>query len=474
MHKKISRMLCFLSSFIIISAFPLRADAAEGNRLVDIYLHASVYDRDGEQVMLSKDDKIEIIGDGKEIPFSIDNGSITATLPLYEKDNSKKEGITEKYIKTDSSIHSSCIKDGNIQINIKDWMFKASKDGEDLMLDMPDYSLNIEGHDGEIVRWNFNKEIDQSYSNDKNTTYILATMGELYEKSPYEVLYGDSYISDYTYPCDNTGGYVREDENGYFIEFNNGRSDVYSIADGTVMDVDDVSNEISIRYNDGIFAVFGNVIPAVEEGDTVMMEEAIGISEESLTLRMCDNGRWSAPEWLYDGFERPEEGPSCPRIYQSGESWSKRTYGYNTIGGGGCGPTSIAMAASGLLGKTYTPDEIVDIIENYAAPGIWYYSKGEGSTYEIFPRVCGVLGLNTEDIGTSESDICAELENGKMVIASISSGRYYHGDGHFILIRGLDSDGNFLINDSSHSFELNEGYSYDDLKPLKSARTIYK
>lgn len=449
-------------------------DVAEKERLVDLYLTATVYDTYGEKIYIGSNDNIQLFNEENIIPFTLDNGSISASVALYEYDEPSE--YSEKNIIVDSSIHSVTINNDTAFLDIEPWMFEATKDSESLNVEMTDYILNIEGYDGCVVEWNITKELEQEFVDENgNVTSLNVTMGDLYEKEPYEMCYGDASIIRYTAPCNNRGADAYEDEDGYYIQFNMDEDNAFSIAKGTVIDVDDVDKTVAVKYNDGIFIVYGNVSPAVRENDELRRGDLIGyVSNKNLTLRTYDNGNVVTSEWLYDDFERPLEGPNCPRIYQAGQEWSSRVYGHNTIGGGGCGPTSIAMAASGILGRVYTPEDIVDIIEDYDAPGIWYYVKGEGSSYMIFPRVCSVLGLETEYIDTSESAIREQLEDGKMVIVSIAAGRYYHGDGHFILIRGLDSQGNFLINDSSTAFDLNTGYEYSDIRPIKSARTIYK
>jgi hypothetical protein len=267
---------------------------------------------------------------------------------------------------------------------------------------------------------------------------------------------------------------VDKDDSSYLKYTLEDSNEVYSIATGEVIATNDVENYIIIQYNDGIFIKYQNVIPVVFDSK-IKRGELIGYcNKDTLELHTCDNGKWIASEWLYDGYERPEEGMNMPRMYQAGQEWSDIQYGTSTIGKGGCGPSAFAMAISGIKGKVYTPEDIVNIIKSMGS-GNWYYQRGIGSNYTIFPKLADYFDINIDDsIGTSEAALKQCLNEGKVVIISIYSGKVYKGDGHFIVLRGLTEDGKFLINDSSTSFDLNTGYDYSDLTPIRSARAIWE
>lgn len=443
--------------------------AADNEKLVDVYLQAVVYDENNDKIFIKSNDAIFISSsDGKNIDFTLENGEIKAMLPLYELDND----CTEKKVRIDNNIHTALIQNGDIEINPDSWMFKAKYDGEPTDVFMDSYTIEIP-YEG-TVEWTLSRDIEQSYEVDDKTIKINVAGKDLYSGVEYEPTYGDSSIVRYEQPCNYRNANSESDDRGYYTIFKTESPEISSLAKGEVISVDDVGNAVAIKHNDGLLAVYENITPCVSVGYEVKKGELIGNAlNNDFVLRVCDNGTWMASEWLYDRFERPEEGINMPRMYQTDSEWGNRTYGYSTIAGGGCGPSAMAMAASALTGKVYTPEDIVTIIES-CGESIWYYVAGVGSTYTIFPKVCEKLGLQCEaTIDASEESLRSYLEDGKIVIISIAAGRYYHGDGHFIVLRGLSENGKFLINDSASVFDLNSEYDYSDFTPINSARAIW-
>jgi hypothetical protein len=125
--------------------------------------------------------------------------------------------------------------------------------------------------------------------------------------------------------------------------------------------------------------------------------------------------------------------------------WARKPYGSTTIAEGGCGPSAMAMIVTALTGKRITPD----ITAAYAASQ-GMYIPGVGSSWAIAGVVARHYGLKSTLIRADSSRIIATLKAGGMVVTSGSGALPFTSGGHYIVIRGIDSDGRWLIGDSGH------------------------
>lgn len=127
---------------------------------------------------------------------------------------------------------------------------------------------------------------------------------------------------------------------------------------------------------------------------------------------------------------------------QLDERWANRPYGTDNIGGYGCGPTSMSIVMSSLT------DDIVDPVEMAE----WAYETGgwcskSGSYHSLIPNAAKAWGLNVEGGTASEPQrIVDALSQGKLVVAIMLKGHFTSG-GHFIVLRGVTSDGQIMVAD---------------------------
>lgn len=128
---------------------------------------------------------------------------------------------------------------------------------------------------------------------------------------------------------------------------------------------------------------------------------------------------------------------------QADKRWADKPYGKTgTIGGSGCGPTALAMAVSSLSGKTVDP---VDISE-------WAYKNGyrcedNGSYHSLIPGGARHYGLKVEGCSENEPQRLVDaLADGKLAIAIMGKGHFTQS-GHFIVLRGVTSEGKILAAD---------------------------
>lgn len=117
-------------------------------------------------------------------------------------------------------------------------------------------------------------------------------------------------------------------------------------------------------------------------------------------------------------------------------------YGDDTIAGSGCGPTSFAMIASTLTGRSITPVDAVSWCGNS------YYMLGVGTYWSYFSAAADHFGIEMEQQlgGYDTASVLSALRNGKYVISAQSYGRFTRG-GHFIVLAGLTSSGKVIVYD---------------------------
>ena len=98
----------------------------------------------------------------------------------------------------------------------------------------------------------------------------------------------------------------------------------------------------------------------------------------------------------YDGAMLGAEGETQVVYYSQLDSrWADKAYGKSgTIGGSGCGPTSLAIAVSTITGQNTDPTEVAA----WSAKN-GYRREGNGSYYSLIPKGAEHYGLNVEKFG---------------------------------------------------------------------------
>lgn len=135
-------------------------------------------------------------------------------------------------------------------------------------------------------------------------------------------------------------------------------------------------------------------------------------------------------------------------LYLQG-SYGEYKYGTGTIATSGCGPTCMAMVATYLTKTVVSP---VDAAE-------WSESHGckvpKGTTWDFFPRYANAIGISCDVVSNTANNITACLKAGKFMILSMNPG-HFTDTGHFIVLRGITSDGKILVNDPASTDRSNQ------------------
>lgn len=101
---------------------------------------------------------------------------------------------------------------------------------------------------------------------------------------------------------------------------------------------------------------------------------------------------------------------------------------------------SLAIAVSTLTGEPHDP---VELAQWSVANG--HRCEGNGSYHSLIPAAASAYGLSCEKKLDAQG-IVDDLSSGKLVVAIMSKGHFTKG-GHFIVLRGVTSEGKILVAD---------------------------
>lgn len=128
-------------------------------------------------------------------------------------------------------------------------------------------------------------------------------------------------------------------------------------------------------------------------------------------------------------------------------------YSEGTIATSGCGPTSMAMILTYLLGEEVSPVEMAEL-------GNGDYTCSAGTYWSFFGDMSDKYGVKCEQMEVSSDNIVNNLEAGKPIIMSVGPGHFTSG-GHFIVLRGIDENNNIIVADPASEDRSNETWDID-------------
>lgn len=143
-----------------------------------------------------------------------------------------------------------------------------------------------------------------------------------------------------------------------------------------------------------------------------------------------------------EGVQQEIEPGTVPLLLQWDKRWGYASYCTSAFGMTGCGPTCMAMVYQGLTGKTdLTPFDMGMIAKNEG-----YMYEFEGTDINFFFNVPSRWGIDSWTIDTDEAALREALGSGALVICNVGAGDFTT-DGHFIVLTGLDENGDLIVND---------------------------
>lgn len=176
------------------------------------------------------------------------------------------------------------------------------------------------------------------------------------------------------------------------------------------------------------------------------------------------------------GYPGPEEKPEIkltkewergkiPLLIQWDSRWGYEPYGDSMIGISGCGPTCLSMVVIGLTDRTeWHPAKMAA----YAADN-GYLVQGVGTDWRLFSTGAEPFGLQVLRLTLNEYEIGGQLLDGHPVICSMKPGDFTY-TGHFIVLTGMDEEGNVQVNDPNSRIKSRQTWRLGDIiKQVKSA-----
>lgn len=165
------------------------------------------------------------------------------------------------------------------------------------------------------------------------------------------------------------------------------------------------------------------------------------------------------------GGTYPANGMQIPHYLQT--DYGNIPYGGGSIATSGCGPTSFAMVASYLTGKTITPVDAVSWCGNS------YYKPGVGTYWSYFATAASHFGCGSVTQTNDPNKVLKALSEGHPVISSQSAGLFTRG-GHFIVLRGVTASGKVLVNDPNDSASKNYiNREFDMMSEIHATASAY-
>ncbi len=150
-----------------------------------------------------------------------------------------------------------------------------------------------------------------------------------------------------------------------------------------------------------------------------------------------------------------------PLFIQWDERWGYELYGQNYLGINGCGPTCLSMVVCGLTGSTeWNPKAVADFSVEQG-----YYEAEWGTSWNLMTEGAQSLGLSVQGLRVTAMNIRNQLsEKGRAIICSMHPGDFTY-TGHFIVLTGLDENGDVILNDPNSPSNSEKHWSMDVLLP---------
>ena len=235
-------------------------------------------------------------------------------------------------------------------------------------------------------------------------------------------------------------------DNHYGIDIDLNEGDlVLSVANNALVEVKD--NCVILKLDTNTNLIYKNIQTNLKTGDIVHKKDVIGFyiqfdnSYDGLFFSIIKNNKEYSPVWIMRNIPFiTEKGMSMPLFIQFDGLWGGLSYGSGKIGGGGCGPSALAMAISYIKNELVTPPDVVRVC------GGGYYIKGVGSSYTLMDKAAEEFGVNVTRIKFDQ--IIEELKKGHPIVACMGPGEFTKA-GHFITLSGIDENGMILVNDSA-------------------------
>ena len=157
-----------------------------------------------------------------------------------------------------------------------------------------------------------------------------------------------------------------------------------------------------------------------------------------------------------------------PLIMQWDYRWGFNRYGGGPAGLTACAPTCMTMIGLGLTGKeTYTVPAMCSYSE-----GKGYWVSGQGTSWGLVTDAFPDDPITCQQISVDEGSIASALNAGNPVLINVGVGKF-SAVGHFMVLTGVDKDGNFILNDPNNLENSSKTWAWADLASEIQAAWTY-
>lgn len=133
---------------------------------------------------------------------------------------------------------------------------------------------------------------------------------------------------------------------------------------------------------------------------------------------------------------------------QHNSSWANKKYGRWTMSQSGCLPTSLAMAISGITGKSVKPDAVANYLYNNTSE---FNKSMAGASGLAVQKAASNYGVKWEGL-SSVSQVDLALSQGKIVIAVVGPGVFTgRGTTHAIVLYNYSGGKTYVMDPNSSS-----------------------
>ena len=174
------------------------------------------------------------------------------------------------------------------------------------------------------------------------------------------------------------------------------------------------------------------------------------------------------PQETAEAYMESVKKGEVPHLYQWDQRWGYITYSGTALGCTGCGPTSMSMVYMGLTGKN---DKSPADMAQLASDG-GYETDYDGTSNDFFTDVAYQLGLYETTLDVDSQSLTEALETGQVVICNVGPGDFTL-NGHFIVLTGIDDDGQLIVNDPYSSVNSSQTWDLDQVVAQSIALYAY-
>lgn len=168
----------------------------------------------------------------------------------------------------------------------------------------------------------------------------------------------------------------------------------------------------------------------------------------------------------YQNYMKKSKFKVTDVVYYNQYDYGNASYGDDTISNSGCGPTSAAMILSTFLDEEVTPQMACDFsaVNGHLVVG--------GTEDAFFDDIFNEYGVSYTKEEQTEENIISSLEDGNLIIAHVGPSEFTKS-GHFIVLSGLDENGNVIVADPASRRRTEVTWSSSYIANIRRGQGMY-